>query len=107
MASKFVQEDAFPVIARLITTIHQGTSRYVTHEELVRALLADDMGRALVSRAREADEQTQSEEWWASNMIQWFSQRITAERSEYSTQFERTKIDNTWAYRPVARKEHN
>lgn len=33
-------------------------------------------------------------------MIQWFSQRITDERSDYGAQFEREIIDGGWANRP-------
>jgi hypothetical protein len=97
----FRHDDAFPVIARLIRSINQRTGDYVLHADLVAAILNDQVGRSIVESAREGDQDKKSPEWWASNMIQWFSQRITEESSDYESQFTRTKNRGAWAYKPV------
>jgi hypothetical protein len=102
MARKFSHENVFPVIARLITTIHQATQTIVSHDELVEAMLNDGQGMALTASACDADDEKKSAKWWASNMVQWFSQRITEDDSEYTNRYERTKIDGAWAYRPIS-----
>ncbi len=99
--TRFTQDDAFPVIVRLITDLHRKTGDFVTHDELVSAFVNDATGRALVENAREADNRQKDLHWWASNMIQWFSQKITEGKSEYQSQFERRRINNSWAYRPM------
>lgn len=38
-----------------------------------------------------------------SNMVSWFSQRITIGESDWAEGFEGTKIDGLWAYKPIAR----
>src|SRR6266536_2648138 len=102
MAGKFSQEDVFPIIARLIQALHQTQGDYVPHGDLVDALLKDAMGKALVDAALAADTAEKSKEWWASNMVQWFSERITENKSAYQSQFERKKIKGAWACRPRA-----
>jgi hypothetical protein len=99
MPTAFTHADAFPVIARLITSIHQRTQNFVTHDELVAAILDDAIGRTLVESARNADSDKKAAEWWAGNMVAWFGQRITEEKSEYASQFERTGT-KPYAYRP-------
>jgi hypothetical protein len=100
MAARFSHDDAFPVIARLISTIYQRTGDYVTHDEIVQEMLSDTLGKSLIENALNEDDAEKTGEWWASNMVQWFSQRITEEKSEYAREFERTKIEGAWAYRP-------
>lgn len=70
MEPSWKQADVFPVIARLIEA------------------------------AREQQQEQQSLEWLASNMVSWFSQRITVGESDWSRAFERTKINRLWAYKP-------
>ena len=43
----------------------------------------------------------QSREQVASNMVAWFSQRITVGQSKWSDHFERKRIEGSWSYRPV------
>lgn len=64
--------------------------------------MQDPEARNLVEAAREQQEEKQSLEWLASNMVSWFSQRITVGESEWAKAFERTKIDGLWAYKPLA-----
>src|SRR6266481_3791649 len=68
--------DVFPIIARIIEAGYQELHRFVTAQEIAARLLHDTEARNLVEAAREQQEQ-QSLEWLASNMVSWFSQRIT------------------------------
>jgi hypothetical protein len=47
-------------------------------------------------RARERQQDQQSLEWLASNMVSWFSQRITVGESDWERAFERSRIDGLW-----------
>jgi hypothetical protein len=74
---------------------------FVTHDELVRGLLGDPIGRQAVDAARRTGgDAGWSREQWASNMVQWFSQRVTARTSPYRDRYEREKQNRKWAYRP-------
>jgi hypothetical protein len=102
MEPSWKQADVFPVIARSIERTHQEHQRFVTSQEIAARLLQDSEGRNLVEAAREQQEEKQSLEWLASNMVSWFSQRITVGESDWARAFERTKIDGLWAYKPLA-----
>ncbi len=93
--------DVFPIIARIIAAAYQELRRLVTVQEIAARLLQDAEGRNLVEAARDRQEEKQSLEWLASNMVSWFSQRITAGESDWVRAFERTKIDGLWAYKPI------
>ncbi len=89
-------------IARVIEQAYREHQRFVTSQEVAARLLQDNEGRNLVEAAREQQEDKQSLEWLASNMVSWFSQGITFGESDWARAFERTKIDGLWAYKPVA-----
>ena len=99
--SKFCHDDAFPVIARLIRELSGFSARFVSHAELVDALLHDPSGANLVRAASDYPDSEWSTKKWASNMVQWFSQRITQESSEYIHEFEREARAEGYAYRPA------
>src|SRR6266478_4468444 len=101
MEPSWKQADVFPVIARIIEQAHQEHQRFVTSQEIAVRLLQTSEGRNLVEAAREQQQEKQSLEWLASNMVSWFSQRITVGESEWAQAFERTKIDGLWAYKPA------
>ena len=94
----FEQEDVLPVIAELIREEAEA-KEYVTHHEIVAALLDDPEGRELAEEAVERRGHTPKR--WASWMVQAFSKHISAEDSIYDDRFERARIDGTWAYRPA------
>jgi hypothetical protein len=98
--STFEQEEVMAVVARLIKELAGDTPDFITHEQLVAALLADAAGRRHVARARELQGDDRRREVIAANMIAWFSQRITVRTSPHARDFERKKIDGAWAYRP-------
>lgn len=102
MEPSWKHADVFPVIARIIEQAHREHQRFITAQEIAAQLLADDEGRNLVEAAREQQGEKQSLEWLATNMVSWFSQRITVGQSDWERAFDRTKIDGLWAYKPVA-----
>jgi hypothetical protein len=102
MESSWKQADVFPIIARVIEQGYREHHRFVTAREIAARLLQDTEGRNLVQTAKEQQEQKQALEWLASNMVSWFSQRITVGGSDWARVFERTKIDGLWAYKPIA-----
>lgn len=98
---RFSHDDAFPVIARLIRELSGPSGRFISHAELVEALLRDPLGANLVQAASDYQDNEWSANKWASNMVQWFSQRITQESSEYRQEFEREARAEGYAYRLV------
>ena len=95
--------DVFPVIARTIEGAFGESQGFITAQEIAARLLQDAETRKLVEAARDQQEEKQSLEWLASNMVSWFSQRITVGESEWTRAFERTRIDGHWAYKPILR----
>ncbi|MEX2172219.1 MAG: hypothetical protein WD851_23060 [Pirellulales bacterium] len=92
--------DVFPVIARIIEEAHRQNHDYISAQEIAENLLRDSEGQRLVDAAHTEQEEKQSLQWLASNMVSWFSQRITIGESEWTSAFERIKRNGVWAYRP-------
>ena len=92
--------EVFPIIARLIGEEHQRHDRFIVANEIAARLLQDGEARAIIDAARQ-----QQQEWslkhTAANMVAWFSQRFTIGESPYTRAFERTRVDDQWAYRPL------
>ncbi len=101
MEPTWKQSDLFPIIARIIEQAYRELQRFITGQEIAARLLQGTEGRNLVEAAREQQEEKQSLEWLASNMVSWFSQRLTVGESDWARAFERTKIDGLWAYKPL------
>jgi hypothetical protein len=95
------QSEVFPIIARVMGQEYQQHQRYITTHEIALRLLQDTEARATIEAAQQQQDEKQSLEWWAHNMVAWFSQRITVGQSEWQRIFERTKINGQWAYRPT------
>jgi hypothetical protein len=94
-AQGFAQSDIFPIIAKIIDDLFEKSRQYVTHGAIVNALLKHREAEAILSNCPK----NESTEWWASNMVAWFSQAITVGRSDWNNRLERTKIDGKWAYK--------
>src|SRR5437867_3730385 len=94
------QSEVFPIIARLIGEEHKRHSRYITAQEIATRLLEDSEARVIIDVARE-QQRDWTVEHLAANMVAWFSQRITAGHSEWERAFQRTRVDNQWAYMPA------
>ena len=101
MKVSFEHAEVFPVIARIIRQKYQQVGRFVTHQEIASALLEDDEATTLIERAYREQEGQQSREWLASNMVAWFSQRITTGQSQWGDTFQREEVNGQWAYKPV------
>lgn len=101
MEPSWKQADVFPIIARIIEQAYRELQGFINAQVIATRLLQDPEGRNLVEAAREQQQEQQSLEWLASNMVSWFSQRITIGESDWARAFERTKIDGLWAYKPV------
>lgn len=102
MEPSWKHADVFPIIARIIEGAYREHPRFITAQEIAARLLQDAESRSLIAAAHEQQEDKQSLEWLASNMVSWFSQRITVGESDWARRFERTRIDGLWAYKPVA-----
>ena len=94
------QSHVFPIIARVIASEHQCYRRFITTQEIAASLLRDPEARATIETVQ-GQQQGWSPEHTASNMVAWFSQRITVGQSEWQRAFERMKMeDGQWAYKP-------
>lgn len=101
MQQSFKHEDVFPVIHRLITDRTSKSSEFVSHSELVDALLADAQGATLVAAA-EPNSKLGSR-GIAANMVAWFSQQFPTGRLQGASLLERRRTDS-WAYRNLHAK---
>src|SRR4051794_27198455 len=101
MEPSWKHADVFPIIARIIEQAYRDHQRFIIAREIAARLLEDPAGRNRVEAAHEQQEEKQSLEWLASNMVSWFSQRITVGETDWARAFERTKIDGLWAYKPL------
>jgi hypothetical protein len=82
----FDQDQVFPIIARLINDIYRQKHDWVTHEEIMKAFMADPDGdQEVVAAWRKKPSWTK--EQWAGNMVAWFSQRYTERRTFYIPKF--------------------
>jgi len=101
MSATWKQDDVFPIIARLISS-GAIEDRYVTHDQIVNGLLPDSEAVPIIEQAHQQQQgQNRSIEWFAHNMVAWFSQQITVGHSQWSNEFDRKDIDGKWAYRPA------
>ena len=92
--------EVFPIIARLIGELYEQSHRHITAHEIAVRLLGDAEAKAASDVARQ-QQPDWSLEHTASNMVAWFSQRITVGKSEWGRSFERTRVDGQWAYKPA------
>lgn len=99
MQPSFQHGEAFPLIARAIAIFASGKDRFVTHDEVVAALLSDPEGATLAADAR-ASAKWETDRQAASNMVAWFSQQITVGESPWVQFFDRKRVGGAWAYRP-------
>lgn len=97
--SAFSEEDVSPIIAGIIRHRYGESGDYVKHRDLVQAMLAHPEARKQIESA--VEKRGHSEKQWASWMVQSFSAAMTADRSDFEDAFERERIDDQWAYRPV------
>jgi hypothetical protein len=94
------QNDIFPLIAHFIGAQFQLHQRFITSREIAEALLRDPEARRITDSV--VHQRGSTPQRTAINMVAWFSQRITAEQSEWQHMFERTRINDQYAYKPAA-----
>src|SRR5438552_1231706 len=91
--------EVFPLVAHAITAEFQQHQRFIMSREIADALLRDPEARCIIDAV--IQQRGNTPERTAINMVAWFSQQITIGASPWTEQFERTKIDDRWAYRPA------
>lgn len=101
--SGFTLGEVLPIVAQTIEALSRSTEGFVHHRDIVAALVASPALQPLLERLAAEDPGAKPGEWWASNFLQWFSQRITVRSSPWQDHFERLEIDGSWAYQ-VARR---
>jgi hypothetical protein len=89
MGTYYRQDEVFPLITRIIDEFSQHSSGYMKHGEIVDKMKNDDEARLVLERLPKR----QTADWWASNMVQWFSQSITVARSKWRYDFDRQPIE--------------
>lgn len=94
------QNDIFPLIAHIIAAQFQQHQRFITSSEIAEALLRDPEARRIIDSV--VQQRGSTPQRTAINMVAWFSQRITAEQSEWQRMFERTRVNDQYAYKPAA-----
>ncbi len=97
--SAFSEDEVAPIIAEVIRAQYEERGDYVKHRKLVEAMLEHPEAREQIESA--VEKRGHSEKQWASWMVQSFSAAMTAERLPIDDKFERERIDDQWAYRPV------
>lgn len=95
----FSHADVFPIIAEIIESLSGPSRDYVTHDRIVEAMLQHPKARLVLDNCPE----DKTREWWALDMVAFFSKVYTEGRSAWSSQFERTEIDEKYAYRVAER----
>jgi hypothetical protein len=105
MASSFKIDEVSALIAELLPTLPgPDPEGFVTHHQIVHGILASTTGAAAVQGARTIKPDSWSSvEEVARNMVAWFSQQITTGHSPWTEYFDRKRIGNVWAYRPVTK----
>lgn len=95
----FTHAEAFPIIANAIETYCRSNNQYMTHDEIVEAVMKDPQGQVILDRRPD-----KTKLWSAGVMVAWFSKIFTDGTSEWDGRFDREKICGVWAYR-VRRKK--
>lgn len=104
--STWSHDDMFPIISRIISQVYKTQQDFVSHEEIVAHLMQEPTAKHQIERAQQ-EQAGRSEQQIASNMVAWFSQRMSDQRlpNQYRDTFERVKRNRNWAYRPKVSQE--
>ena len=102
MEPTWKHDDVFPIIAHIIEQQYQQHQRYITGREIVAQLRQDGAAKSLIEHAQSQQRKDWSVDQLAHNMVAWFSQRITVGNSPWKERFERTKLEDRWASKPVS-----
>jgi hypothetical protein len=99
MKPTWKHDEVFPIIAHIIEQEYRQHNRYITAHEIAIRLLQDEPAKSLIEQAQSQPRKDWSADRLARNMVAWFSQRITVGDSPWAKTFERTRIDDRWAYK--------
>src|SRR6266478_6916259 len=107
MKSLWVQDTAFPIIARAIERSYRDPKKFVSRKEIVQWLTHDAQTWKLIETAYKKIARKKSIEQYTGNMVDWFSQRWTVGDPKWLWLFKKyerseKKIDGCWAYKPLA-----
>lgn len=100
MKTTFSHREIFPLIVRLIVRLAKEADGSVGHRMIVSALMGDPEGAEHIKRAKSRTALHDADAV-ASNMVAWFSQRISVGRSPWTGFFVRERREGVWAYTPI------
>jgi hypothetical protein len=96
----FFHADVFPIIAEIIESHSESSTDYVTHDRIVDAMLEHPKARLFLDSCPN----DKPREWWALDMVAFFSKVYTEGRSPWQSRFKRTEIDKKYAYKVADRE---
>lgn len=98
MGPHFSFPEVFPIVEKVILDRADNSTDYMTHDEIAAAFMRDEAGSKLLDQLP----REHSRLWWASNIIAFYSKRLTMS-PEYRSKFARKKIRRKWAYKVAPR----
>ena len=96
-----IQAQVAPEIVAVIRKRFGGTAAFATRGEIVEGLVERPHIRDLLYEAYEKQAGFDSFEEYVGNQVDFFSKGITEGAGEFAGTFERVKVDDKWAYRPI------
>ena len=101
LTNQNIQDRIAPVIAEIIHRQYAQTNQFVTRTEIVAGLISRPEIKHFLqeAHAQKPDHFTFVE--YVGNQVDFFSKGITENTSHYANHFEKTKINNKWAYIPA------
>ena len=99
--SNAIQAHIAPVIAEIIHRQFAETNQFVTRAEIVAGLIDRPEIKHFLEEAHAQTAGHYNFVEYVGNQVDFFSKNMTQNTSEYAGEFEQTKIDNKWAYKPT------
>ena len=96
-----IQAQVAPEIVDVIRRRFEETGEFVTRGEIVEGLVERPHIRDLLYEAYEKQAGFDSFEEYVGNQVDFFSKGITEGVGEFVGMFERVKVNDKWAYRPI------
>jgi hypothetical protein len=96
----FTHADVFPIIVEIIEAHSRISEEYITHDEIVSAMLDHPEARIALDNCPA----NKTQQWWASDMVAFFSKVYTERRSEWQGRFDRDRIEGNYAYKLAGAK---
>ena len=96
------QETIFKIIEEIIDQLYQQTGVTVVHDAIAAALRKHDVGSAVLQRRQQQLSTAPTLEQMSSNMVAWFSAKVTQGEAQWGARFIRKRLMGKWAYEPKA-----